>query len=515
MGYTVNISPSPVASAFSGIQWDPLDKLKLTESEKSVLRSGEDNPVEYTLGNLDDACLYIRALLKLLSEAAGPRGPSAKVSHLREPLPEPDALQLLYIDPAGVVIHYAISKLYDVILGLLEKKPNSQISIQTAFFENDTLIDEWRSLLRVLHLGGSGDPFAQRGAAVCLTYILMVGCPSQYKPTDFCQIPFSSVKEPLQALISWITSQLQSSSGATVSLVTPSLLGLMNCTEARLLFASSGGIGYVTRHIRSKQKVENIANTRKEPTVSVQRLYELCFCLWALTYECNSSNIVRTAFAYSSDGAIRALTDLVATAPREKVVRIALSSLRNLAELTPDCTPDSQNHKVVDKSVFVSEMICCGLMKHVDLLRGRQWSDPDIVDDLNTLHKLLHENYKDLSRWDLYEAEVESGNLQWGILHTEKFFQQNCQMLEGKNLDFRLVKILIALVANEDEDIAAVACYDLGEFVRFYPNGRAVAKRLGAKETVMRLIDHKNPELQRYALQCISKLMIQNWYLKI
>ena len=128
---------------------------------------------------------------------------------------------------------------------------------------------------------------------------------------------------------------------------------------------------------------------------------------------------------------------------------------------------------------------------------------------------VVHENYKDLSRWDLYEAEVESGNLQWGILHTEKFFQQNCQMLEGKNLDFRLVKILIALVANEDEDIAAVACYDLGEFVRFYPNGRAVAKRLGAKETVMRLIDHKNPNLQRYALQCISKLMIQNWYLKI
>mmetsp|Transcript_22284 Transcript_22284/g.31371 ORF Transcript_22284/g.31371 Transcript_22284/m.31371 type:complete len:136 (+) Transcript_22284:264-671(+) len=123
---TSSISPSPVAAAFSGIQWDPLGKLRLTNSEKSLLRSGEDNPTDYTLGNVEDACHYVRALLKVLAEASGSSGPSSKVSHLRDPLPVADALQLLYVDALGVVTHYAISKLVDVISCLMEKKRWSQ-----------------------------------------------------------------------------------------------------------------------------------------------------------------------------------------------------------------------------------------------------------------------------------------------------------------------------------------------------------------------------------------------------
>lgn len=74
MFQTVTITPSPVSAAFSGIQWDPLGKLRLTDNEKSLLRSGEDNPVDYTLSNVEDATLYVRALLKVLTESAGASG---------------------------------------------------------------------------------------------------------------------------------------------------------------------------------------------------------------------------------------------------------------------------------------------------------------------------------------------------------------------------------------------------------------------------------------------------------
>ncbi len=80
-------------------------------------------------------------------------------------------------------------------------------------------------------------------------------------------------------------------------------------------------------------------------------------------------------------------------------------------------------------------------------------------------------------------------------------------MMEGSDGDFRLVRVLIALLSSKDEDVAAIACYDIGEFVRHYPNGRAIAKRLGAKELVMPLIEHENVELQRHALHCVSKIM--------
>ena len=115
MSFTANLEASPVAAAFSGIQWDPLGKLKLTDAEKSILRSGECNPVDYTLSNVEDACMYARALLKVLAESSGPSGPSVKVSKIKKTLPADDALQLLYTDPTGkpVILFKHLSFLKD------------------------------------------------------------------------------------------------------------------------------------------------------------------------------------------------------------------------------------------------------------------------------------------------------------------------------------------------------------------------------------------------------------------
>lgn len=275
----------------------------------------------------------------------------------------------------GVVTHYTIAKLYEVITSIRERKDTSSVSMTTTFYENGKLLDEWRPLLRILHLGGSGDPFAQRGAALCLSYILQVGCPSQITNKVENYIDFAPVKEALNALLSWISSQLQSSSGVNVSLVTPTLTALMNCSEARLIFANSGGIGYITRHLRSKHNVP--AQTRRGGGASAQQLYELCFCVWAMTYDCNGSSSFRATFA--RDGAVKSLCDLVSSAPREKVVRVALSALRNLAECRSDGSEKSDK-KIIDGSLFLSEMISCGLMKTIDLMKERQWTDPDIFD---------------------------------------------------------------------------------------------------------------------------------------
>lgn len=358
----------------------------------------------------------------------------------------------------------------------------------------------------------------------------MTGCPSQRFATDKkFKINHASVEEPLQALISWITSQLQSSASSSLSLVTPTLTALMTCPEARPTFASSGGIGYLSRHMRNGTK-------GAKSSATVQQLYELCFCVWALTYECNSSATIRATFA--RDHAVHSLVDLVSSAPREKVVRVALSALRTLAQCNAETAPSSGSKKEVTGSTFLTEMIGCGLMKYVDQMKERQWTDPDIVEDLDVLYKLLHENFKEMSRWDVYLAEVQSGSLEWGFLHTEKFFKENARNFEGPDGDFFIVKVrlfavvfcqsnysyrliphilasptqmLVALTASNDEEVQTIACYDIGEFVRHYPNGRAIARSLGAKDIVMKLVDHQNKELQRHALTAVSKMMVQNW----
>ncbi|KAL7545934.1 hypothetical protein ACHAWF_009290 [Thalassiosira exigua] len=59
---------------------------------------------------------------------------------------------------------------------------------------------------------------------------------------------------------------------------------------------------------------------------------------------------------------------------------------------------------------------------------------------------------------------------------------------------------------GNDEEVQAIACYDIDKFVRHYPNGRAIARSLGAKDIVMKLVDHQNKELT-----AASKMLLQNW----
>ena len=133
---------------------------------------------------------------------------------------------------------------------------------------------------------------------------------------------------------------------------------------------------------------------------------------------------------------------------------------------------------------------------------------------MDVLHRLLHESHAQLTRWDVYQAEVESKSLQWGVVHTEAFFRENARLLEGKSGNFDLVRQLILLIRNAslvEPEVAAIACFDLGEFIRFYPNGKMVARRLGAREVLLPLIEHENVDLQMQAVTCLSKMLVQNW----
>jgi V-type H+-transporting ATPase subunit H len=160
-----------------------------------------------------------------------------------------------------------------------------------------------------------------------------------------------------------------------------------------------------------------------------------------LTYELNESAAVRSNF--SRDGAVAALVDLIATAPREKVVRVALSALVGLACCTADMSSSDGVKRTVDGSLFLTEMIGCGLIRHVDLMKERQFKDPDIASDLDALHALLHRNYKEMTRFDVYKAEVESGHLEWGVVHTEKFFKEHAKKMEGPDGDFDIVRVSV------------------------------------------------------------------------
>lgn len=267
----VAMPPSPVAAAFRHIQWDPLSSLRLTPQETALLRMAETNPIEYTLGDARDATMYVRVLLKLLAEASF-NGPGT-VAHIVDQCNENRALDALDADPLGVVTHYAIAKLHTILTTLSSPwAAENGVSIENVFYagtEGD-LIEQWKSLLRVTSKG-KGDSYAQRSAALCLAQILVAACPSQRgsflapiagggRVVATSRVPsYASAIEPLEALTAWVISQLKSSNSITVGTTIPAIMTLMSTTEGRQIFAASGGIKYLSRQLRQREKKKSVS----------------------------------------------------------------------------------------------------------------------------------------------------------------------------------------------------------------------------------------------------------------
>lgn len=184
MANLVAIPPSPVALAFRHIQWDPLTSLRLTPQETALLRMAETNPIEYTLGDPRDASMYVRVLLKLLAEASfNVAGHIARLASGCEECTENQALDALDADPLGVVTHYAVARLHSILTTLTSSwATQNGVNIGNVFYpgQHGDLIEQWKSLLRVVSKGSKGgDAYAQRSSALCLAQVLLAACPSQ------------------------------------------------------------------------------------------------------------------------------------------------------------------------------------------------------------------------------------------------------------------------------------------------------------------------------------------------
>jgi V-type H+-transporting ATPase subunit H len=481
----------------------------LTKAEKQILQAGEENVLEYTLGRQEDASHYTLLLLKILNlvieASTGSSGSSSSSScsstyrgtgrrrlaqlplDQTTVLSRDEALNLLELDTFGVMAHYTVSKLYQVLSTIATGfSKNTATTMASIFYPDGFLLEDWRPLYRILMATASGpgggigatagsggggggggmsmaDAYLQRNSAFLLINILAEGVSLQ-RQHKLLQ-PVTSV---LESFVSWTTSRLQSASSSSnssaqssLAIVTPSLVVLINIKEARAMFDKMGGIGNISRHLklRNLQSSSNGGGiiisdtaaagggtmTMRGGGTSVQQLYELCFCLWVMSFDVNDSEERRKHF--HRDGAVPALCDIVAAAPREKVVRCALAALVNLANCSTTSTmtstsSSSSNKKGTEAAHFLNEMIGCGLVKSIDLLQDqKKYNDPDFAEDLKLLSGLLHAAFEDLTRWDLYLAEVESGHLTWGVLHTEKFFAENAKLMEGKDCNFDVVKV--------------------------------------------------------------------------
>ena len=66
------------------------------------------------------------------------------------------------------------------------------------------------------------------------------------------------------------------------------------------------------------------------------------------------------------------------------------------------------------------------------------------------------------------------------------------------------------LLESDDEETVTVALHDIGEYIMRHPLGRKKIEEIEAKEIVLRLLLHKNPQIQREALRTTQDLLLKS-----
>jgi len=281
----------------------------------------------------------------------------------------------------------------------------------------------------------------------------------------------------------WLREQLEKSDEKDICNALSALQTLLINDKLRKPFAKDEGLNLLGTLLKSK-----MGNTK-----AIQITYQVLFNLWLLSYNKEVAQMINGV------NIIPNLVEVLKTVANDKVVRMAIATLRNL----------------LDVSTNNEQMIDANILKPLITLSLKNWADPDVVEDLQIIKDGLEKNLVVLSSFDMYKKQVLSGNLEWTPVHrSEKFWKENVFRLEEDN--HKLLLVLKGLLSNEPEHpvtplVQSIACFDIGEFARFHPRGKIIIEQLKIKLPLMNLMESSEPEVRKQALAAIQKIMVTNW----
>jgi V-type H+-transporting ATPase subunit H len=285
-------------------------------------------------------------------------------------------------------------------------------------------------------------------------------------------------QQELEAFLEVITNQLQQSEKdeRKARMCVHALMVLLKKDEVRPLFYKARGIPPLIQLL-------------KFYNADAQMQYEVIFCLWLLSF-----NKIAYEF-FQNENLCPHLHAVLKTQQKEKVIRVSLATLKNL---------------IKKNTRFIYDLIHVSVPRTLSNLAKRNFEDKDILEDLKEVSDTLESHIDEITSFDDFRQEVLSGHLEWSPVHqSEKFWKENLSKFEQNN--FYILRELIALLDSDIAQTKAIACHDLGQFVRYYPRGKRLIEDLGAKVKIIELMDFNNEEVRKHALLCTQKIMIQNW----
>ncbi|KAN0067651.1 Armadillo-type fold [Elaphomyces granulatus] len=224
--------------------------------------------------------------------------------------------------------------------------------------------------------------------------------------------------------------------------------------------------------------------------VGLQLLYHVLLVIWQLSFE---GSLVGNDLE-SEHKIVDLYTLLLRLSPKEKTTRLLLATLQNLLS--------SNRTTLLPIAVFVR------LPALLSNLASRHLTDPDLLEDLKSLSDTLDEYTKTQTTFDEYAAEVQSGYLRWSPPHRNPtFWRENARRILDEDrgaLPKKLAEILSKDWDN-DKQVLAIACNDVGSLVKQLPERRLELERLGVKSRVMELMADRDESVRWESLRAVGE----------
>jgi len=268
--------------------------------------------------------------------------------------------------------------------------------------------------------------------------------------------------------------------------VVASLLAVLGLN---LVTASSG-----TSTPRGTNGLNGASPTPSISGIAPQLQYNIGFAFWLLSFESNFAEEVNKTYG----DLIPMLVELARNAVKEKVVRVVLATFKNLVIASPSHNLPAL--LLAKASPYMQQ-----------LQQSRKWSDEDLREDVDFLQDELKRAKQRLTTYDEYSSELESGQLTWSPPHEDaEFWRENAPKLNNKNSE-QLKSLINLLNTSKDPVILAIVLNDIGQYVKFYDNGKKNVESLGGKAKAMELLTHPDADVKFRALLTVQRLISHPW----
>lgn len=121
---------------------------------------------------------------------------------------------------------------------------------------------------------------------------------------------------------------------------------------------------------------------------------------------------------------------------------------------------------------------------------------------------MLEEYMSSQTTYDSYSAEILSGHLHWSPPHRDaNFWRENAAKIitEEKSEIPKKLQGIMGKSWDNDKQVLAIACNDVGWMVKECPDKKGILEKLGLKGRVMELMSDKDESVRYEALRTVGE----------